>query len=550
MSTVRLDIDNRIIEVEKGQTILEVLNECGINVPTLCYMKKYSPQGACRLCVVEVEGEQDLIPSCSHIAEDGMKVKTHSARVLQARRVLVQMLLANHPDDCLYCEKNKKCELQSLAESLGVLERRNRKPFTSKKLDLSSPSIVHDPDKCVLCGRCVRVCETEMLVSAVNFTSRGDRTQVEAPFSAGLNFSDCIHCGLCIRMCPTASLRDKNRVNDIIEALNNQDSRVIINYSPAVAYTIAHYFNIRNKREAFGLLNSSLRNIGFYRVFDGTAGIDLSMWRIASELKERIDNGEGLPLISTLCPSWTKYAESFHPNLKQNMSVTSSGQQILGKLIKRDFARHNNINSENIVNVSVQTCTSGKYLADKPQMTTSGIHDIDIVITTRELVQMIQLFGIDLDKSSVSNADTPFNTKSTSAMLSNVVGGTTEGILRTLYYLISGEDFKGDKMIDFKQSDGYKIHEIKIADSRFKVAIVNGLKYFELMLKEIDISELLFIEITVCENGCVNGGGQPLSLDEKICKSISREFMKIDENDVISVSYKNPEIQPYIKSDE
>ena len=385
-----IDVNNRVIQVRRGETILSALNRNGINVPTLCSLKGLSPTGACRVCVVEVEGFENLVTSCSYPVKEGMKIRTHSPRVVKARKTLVELLLSNHPDDCLYCERNGYCELQDLSVELNIRERRISGRKSRHRLDLSSPSIMRDPAKCILCGRCVRTCDEIQSVSTLEFINRGSKTLVGTSMNRDLNFSSCIACGQCVMVCPTGALHEHSNLDEMQDALNNKTQKVVIQYGPSISVSLAEEFGIKAGKDINGLLVAALRKIGFDFIFDSTFAADLAIMETAAELQQRIETNENLPMISSCCPAWVKFVEQFYPDLLPLLSSTKSPQQLMGTIIKTYFASKQGLNPNEIFSVAVMPCLAKKFEAQRVEMTSKGLSDVDLVLSTRELARLIR----------------------------------------------------------------------------------------------------------------------------------------------------------------
>ncbi len=542
--SVNIEVNNKTIKAKKGETILEALKRNGIKVPTLCRMDRFSPTGACRLCVVEVEGKSGLIPSCSFPIEQSIKIRTHSPRVIKARKMVVELLLSNHPDDCLYCIRNENCELQDLAVELNVRERRISGEKSKVNLDQSSPGIVRDPAKCILCSRCVRVCEEIQDVSTFDFINRGNATAIATSMNKDLNFSNCINCGQCVVVCPTGALHEKTGFDIVQEMLNNKDVQVIAHYSPSVSISLAQELGLRPGKDLQGLLNAALKRMGFAKVFDNSFGADLAIYEQAAELADRINHEENLPMLSSCCPGWIKYMEQSHPDMIDQVSTTKSPQQILGTLIKGYYAENAGISPEKIFSVSITPCTAKKFEAQREEMTHKGVSDIDHVITTRELIKLIHLYGIDIHSLDEELADNPFNMRSSAAKLVAVVGGVSEAIARTLNFILTGKELASLKITKLRGSKDQKSYSIKIGKKNVNFVAVSGLKNANKILSDLrdGKSKADFIEIMACPVGCINGGGQPFCNDEKVQKSMIKAIYDMDEKEAIKVSHKNPQV--------
>ncbi|NVO12253.1 MAG: (2Fe-2S)-binding protein [Bacteroidales bacterium] len=537
-----IEVNNRVIEARKGETILSTLYRNGIKVPTLCNMKDLSPTGACRICVVEVEGKENLITSCSYPVEESMRIKTHSPRVVKARKTLVELLLSNHPDDCLYCERNGCCELQDLAIDLNIRERRISGKKSRHKLDLSSPSIIRDPAKCILCGRCVRVCDEIQSVSTLDFLNRGSKTLIGTAMARDLNFSSCINCGRCVMVCPTGALHEHGYMDEVLDSLNNSSLNVIVQYGPAVTVSLAEEFGIKPGKDINGLINAALRKIGFKYIFDTAFAADVVVMETVETLMQKLESNDGFPVISSCCPAWIKYAEQFYPDALPLISTCKSPQQVLGSIIKSYFASEQGINPNSIYSVSIMPCLAKKFEAQREEMTHKTISDVDVVLTTREFSRLIQLYGIDMHNIEPQTPDSPFGVRSSASKLFGASGGTTEAILRTLHFKMTGKEMSSMKYQELRMVNGVKEVAVKIGGKEINIVIANGLTGIRNLMEGI-LNKTInahFIEIMACPGGCVNGGGQPFKSDDKDVKARMRTLYDIDDIDSLKVSHKNP----------
>ncbi|MFU8843862.1 MAG: NADH-dependent [FeFe] hydrogenase, group A6 [Bacteroidales bacterium] len=541
---MKIEVNNKILEANSGETILEVLSRNGIKVPTLCHMKHYFPSGACRMCVVEHENSGRLITSCSYPAEDGMKIKTHTTRVVEARKMIVELLLSNHPDDCLYCVRNGNCTLQDMAVEHNVTERRISGPKNKFSKDLSSPSITRDPDKCILCGRCVRVCSEVMDVSAIDYINRGSKTLIGTSFNKGLNTSSCVNCGQCIMVCPTGALSEKGHLNEIQLALNDPNKTVVVQYAPAISVSLAEEFGMEPGKDINGIMNAALRKIGFNHVFDTTFSADLTIMEESAELIQRITNKGTLPMLTSCCPGWVKYVEEFAVDFLPNISSCKSPQQMLGAIIKSYFAENTGIKPENIYSVSIMPCTAKKFEAQRDEMTKQGISDVDAVMTTREFARLIKLYGIDLNKLNPEITDSPLGIRSSAGKLFGASGGVMEAALRTAYAKLTGKELIGFKLNELRGMQGRREAKISIGDLELGVAVVSGLHNAKLLLDEIreGKNDIHFIEVMACPGGCIAGGGQHIGAEEDAVMARLKTLYDIDERDSIKVSHKNSDV--------
>jgi iron-only hydrogenase group A len=544
MSSIQIKVNNQPLSGEKGETILDLLKRNGIKVPTLCHMKDMVPTGACRICVVEQRNTGKLIPSCSQPIENGMDILTNSPRVNEARKTIIELLLSNHPDDCLYCARNMNCELQTLSGTYSVRERKIRGVKNDHHLDLSSASIVRDPAKCILCGRCVRVCDEIMGISAIDFINRGSNSVVGPTFNKGLNTSSCVNCGQCIMVCPTGALTEKNHFPELLEALNDPKKVVVVQHAPAISVSLAEEFGMKTGKDINGIMNAALRKIGFDRVFDTSFTADLTIMEESAELIERVKSGGKFPMITSCCPGWIKFAEEFYPHFLDNLSSCKSPQQMMGAIIKSHYAEVSGINPEDIYSVSVMPCTAKKFEGQRTEMVHKGISDIDAVLTTRELAELIKLYEIDLDNINPELADSPLGIRSSAGKLFASSGGVMEAAIRTANFALTGKEISKFKIDEVRGIQGIKEAKIKIDNLELGVAVVSGLANAKKLLAEIEQGrdDLHFIEIMACPGGCIGGGGQPINTDENALKQRMKSIYNIDEAAGIKVSHKNPEI--------
>ena len=547
--TVKIQVNGKEVEAKKGEMLLDVLKREGINVPTLCHVPGLSPTGACRMCVVEVEGGRSLVTACAFPVGDGMKILTNSPRVMKARKTIVELLLANHPDDCLYCFRSGKCDLQGLARELGVKERTYFGERTEYTIDMSSPSIVRDPAKCILCGRCVRVCEEVQAVAAIDFLGRGSKTQVGTAFDQGLNVSTCVNCGQCITACPTGALREQINIDDVIAALRDPEKYVVVQHAPAVSVTLGEEFGLKAGIDVNGVMNAALRELGFKKVFDTSFSADLTIMEEGSELVDRVSNGGKLPMFTSCSPGWIKYVETFYPEFMENLSTCKSPQQMLGAVIKSYFAEREGIDPAKIFVVSIMPCTAKKFEAGRPEMTQNGIPDVDVVLTTRELAALIRTQGLDLRNLEPEGADTPFGERTTAGKLFGGTGGVMEAALRSAYFLITGQEMDNLEIKPVRGLTGVKEAKININGLEVGIAVVSGLGNAKKLLEEIKAgrNDLHFIEVMTCPGGCVNGGGQPLGTDIEAVKARLMALHKIDQGEKVRTSHHNESIQRLYK---
>jgi len=544
-----VEINGQTVTARRGETILAILNRTGIRVPTLCHLSGFSPTGACRMCVVEVEGLTGLVTSCSHQVEEWMKIHTHSPRVMKARRTIVELLLANHPDDCLYCERSGNCELQDLATELNIKERRYRTRKPSIMIDRTCSSIERDPAKCILCGRCIRVCDEIIGMSAIEIIGRGSKSSIGTSYNKGLNTQACVKCGQCIMVCPTAALKEKNSYSAVIDALNNPNFFPVIQISPGVQGSIAEDLGIKGGRDIQNLLGAALRKMGFLQVFDTSASVDMMILGISQQLTQRVKDKEKMPLFNSCCPSWVKFIEEYKPELKKHLVISKSPMQIMGTWIKDHYAQRMNIAKEKIFSVAVMPCTSKKHEASIEE---KDHQNIDAVLTTREMIRIIRLFGIDFNTLESENTELGFGVRGSAGRLSGIAGGESEAVIRTFFYQMTGQELSPVKINELRGLKNRKEARIKIGKSTYGFAAVSGLAAARQLLEEIESGKVEFqmVEVMACPFGCINGGGQRLGTDEKALKSRMKALYDADEEEMIKVAHRNPSIQEFIKMPE
>jgi iron-only hydrogenase group A len=536
-----IQVNNKKIKAEKGETILSALNRNGIIIPTLCRMKDFTPTGACRMCVVEVEGRERLVTACSQPVEEWMKIKTHSPRVIQARKTIVELLLSNHPDDCLYCDKNLNCELQSLSEELNIRERRIRGRKIKPRLDQSSPAIVRELSKCILCGRCVRVCEEVITSNSIDFINKGRATHVGAAMDRDFNFSSCIHCGQCVLVCPTGALHEKHNITEVQEYLNKPDIIKVIQYSPMVTAGIAEEMGMRYTREFDRLLNAVLRRIGFDKVFTTGIGTDICITEITDQLLAGIERNEGFPLYISACPAWVKYVEQFIPSLIPQLSTVKSPQQITGALIKTIVADQEGVKPEQVFSVSATPCMAMKFEARRDGMMRKGISDVDSVLTVRELARLIRLYGIDITNVEDEPSDEPLSARSSSAALAEVSGGMAEGILRLLYYTRLRKEADKHLFKKFRSNGSFRESSVDVGGLEVNIAIVDGLTGLEKLKNALSSGKKYdLVEVMTCPGGCVHGAGLSFSSTRDDVKSRTKLVYQIDDTEAITLPCKSP----------
>lgn len=542
---IELTIDNIKIEAKDGDTILEAAKSIGINIPTLCHMKEHLPTGACRMCVVEVDGMRGLTPSCAYPVQNGMNVKTNSNRVRIARKTIVELLVENHPQDCLICVRNKNCELQDFSEIYGLREHRYCGDKKNHAIDISSPSMERDPAKCILCGRCVRVCGDVQKIGAIDFTNRGFISNVTTPHNKGLNISDCILCGQCILVCPTAALREKSHSKEIINALQDENKHVVVQVAPAVRASLGEEYSLPLGTNVTGKIVSGLRRLGFDKVFDTNFAADLTIMEESAELINRVQNGGTLPMFTSCCPGWVKYIEQNRPQLLSHVSSCKSPHEMEGAVLKTYYADKMGIAPKDIYVVSIMPCTVKKYESERSELSEDYLPDVDAVLTTRELVRLFKMHGVDFSDLADDEFDNPLGESTGAAAIFGTSGGVMQAALRTAYFKMTGINLEEMNFEELRGNTGIKECTVDINGLNVKIAVVNGIGNVGPILDDLEKgkSPYHFIEVMACPDGCINGGGQPIH--QKIDKVIERVkvLYEIDENAKHRMSHENESVQ-------
>ncbi len=542
---VQLTINNIKVNAEDGMTILDAAKSVGIHIPTLCHLKDLAPTGACRICVVEVQGQRNLTPSCAFPVYDGMVVETNSPRVRRARKTIVELLIENHPQDCLICVRNKNCELQNLSEKYSVREHRYVGESKNHAIDISSASMERDPAKCILCGRCVRVCHEVQKVGAIDFTNRGFSTIVTTPYNKGINVSDCILCGQCILVCPTAALREKGALKEVVNAINDRTKFTIVQVAPAVRATLGEEYNMPLGTDVTGQMVTGLKRLGFKKVFDTNFGADLTIMEEATELIHRIQNGGSLPMFTSCCPGWIKYAEQNRPEILEHLSSCKSPHEMEGAILKTYYAKKMGINPKDIFVVSIMPCTVKKYESNRNELSEDNMADVDAVLTTRELVRFFKLAGIEFGDLPEGYFDNPLGESTGAAAIFGTSGGVMEAALRTTYFKISGKELENLDLEAVRGKEGVKEATVSIDGLDINVAVVNGIGNVKKVLDDVQngTSKYHFVEVMTCPGGCINGGGQPIhQMTEKIQKRM-KALYQIDSRMKLRRSHENESVK-------
>ncbi len=547
---INLTIDNQKITVEEGTTILQAAKTAGIDIPTLCFLKDINEVGDCRMCIVEVEGRKGFATSCIEKVQEGMVVYTHTPNVLEARRVILDLIISNHDKECLTCTRSGNCELQALAVKFNVLQVEFPGEKAKHKIDDASPSIVRDFNKCILCRRCVATCKNVQGIGAIDCINRGFDSCISTVGDNSLNDVNCTFCGQCIEACPTGALHEKENINDVWTKLKDQDTYVIVQTAPSIRVALGEEFGMPIGTNVAGKMVTALKRLGFDKVFDTNTGADFTIMEEANEFVERFQKDEDLPMITSCCPAWVKFAETYYPNQLKHLSSCKSPHQMFGAILKSYYAKKEKINPEKICVVSVMPCIAKKYESSRPEMKVEGLKDIDYVITTRELSRMIKQANIQFKQLEDSLFDNPMGEASGAGAIFGTTGGVMEAALRTAQDTITDKELKE---IDFKEvrgEKGIKKATVNINGKDIKVVAVSGLKNAKTIMDEIKSgkADYHFVEIMACPGGCIMGGGQPIksskTLSEVNVKKLRAEALySIDEKSIIRKSHENPIIK-------
>lgn len=548
MDKVHVTIDGITVEVPSYYTVLEAAKEAGIDIPTLCYLKEINQIGACRICVVEIEGVRNLQTSCTYPVFDGMKVYTNTPKVREARKLNLELILSNHDRSCLTCIRNTNCELQSLSKKLGVDEIRFEGENIKYSIDNASPSVVRDPNKCVLCRRCVAVCSQVQNVFAIGMVNRGFKTMVAPSFGRSLKDSPCISCGQCIQVCPVGAIYEKDHTRRVYEALADEKKYVVAQTAPAVRVALGEEFGMPIGSIVTGKMVAALRRMGFDAVFDTDFAADLTIMEEGSELLERLKNGGKLPMITSCSPGWIAFCEKYYPEFIDNLSTCKSPHMMMGALVKSYYAEKKGLNPEDIYVVSIMPCTAKKLEIERPEMQHNGIKDVDAVLTTRELARMIKEMGIDFVNLKDEEYDEPLGMSTGAGVIFGATGGVMEAALRTVADIVEGKDLDKFDYEEVRGLEGVREATIRIDGMDIKVAIANGTGNAKKLLDKVKAGEVEyhFIEVMGCPGGCIMGGGQPIHNPnemEKVKELRAKAIYEADKNLPIRKSHKNPAIQ-------
>ena len=555
MDTINLTIDNKPVVVKKGTTILEAASGVGMHIPTLCHMKLddlniENKPGGCRICVVEVEGRRNLAPACCTEVHDGMEVNTHSMRVINARRTVMELILSDHPFDCLICAKSGHCDLQQMAQDLGIREIHYKGEQSTYRED-TSPAIIREIDKCIMCRRCETMCNEVQTVGVLSAINRGFESVVSPAFEMNLDHSECTYCGQCVAVCPTGALTEVDETGKVIRALSDPTKTVIVQTAPAVRAALGEEFGMEVGTLVTGKLVAALRRLGFDHVFDTDFAADLTIMEEGTELLNRLgkhlagDKDVKLPILTSCCPAWVKFFEHQFPEMKDIPSTARSPQQMFGAIAKTYFADKLGVKREDLVVVSIMPCVAKKYECGREEFKTNDNPDVDHAITTRELAALIKLSNIDFKLLPNEEFDNPLGESTGAGVIFGTTGGVIEAAVRTAYEIHTKKELPRLDFDELRGMEGIREATIDFNGLPVKIGIAHGLGNARKLLEDIQAgkSEFHAIEIMSCPGGCIGGGGQPYHHgDASILKKRQKAIYREDSNKTIRKSHENPYI--------
>lgn len=542
---VNIKINGKNYVEDSSLTILKACKKNGIHIPTLCYLFheesnfEHKP-ASCRVCVVEIEGRRTLVPACATMISEGMEINTNNKKVIDARRTIVELILSNHPNDCLYCAKNGKCELQSLAKELGIRQVRFGNVLSQENKEVEMRCLLKNASKCVLCTRCIDVCENIQGIGAISSTMRGFNTIISSP-------NKCVSCGQCVQICPTGALMQVNDTDKVEEAINDPNKFVVVQTAPACRVSLGDEFNLPAGTDVTGKMVASLRAIGFDKVFDTNFGADLTIMEESNELINRLKEGKNLPLITSCCPGWVKFLEYNYPELLSLPSSCKSPMEMTGAIIKSYYAEKNNIDPKNIVVVALMPCLAKKREAQREELKNNELFNTDYVLTVKEYADMLIRHGININDLEDEKYDSILGESTGAADIFANTGGVMEAAIRTASKLLTGE-VKDVNFTAVRGLSGTRIAEVNINNQILKVCVVSGLNNARKVLDKVKNKEEDFaaIEIMACPGGCVNGGGQPIRIGEEqidVIKARQQGIYNIDKNKIKRISLDNEEVK-------
>lgn len=543
-------IDGKEVPIEDEKNVLELARKAGIDIPTFCYHSDLSVYGACRLCLVDIEG-MGIVASCSVAPRNGMVIRTATEQIREIRKITVELLLANHDMQCPTCNKSDYCDLQNLARRLFIRDVRFKKTEIVHPVDTSSPSIERNPNRCILCGDCVRTCDEIQGIGALDFAHRGSKVQVVPAFGKDLCKVECVYCGQCVKSCPVGALTIKSDIDNVCKVLDDPGKKVVIQFAPAVRAGIGEEFGMEAGQLATGQLVAALKLLGFDRVFDTSFAADFTVIEEANEFIRRVEKEKNLPQFTSCCPAWVKYAEQYAPDLIPNLSSCKSPQAMLGALAKKMLTEELGVDRENMVVVSVMPCTAKKFEITRPELSANGVPDVDYVITTQELAKMIAERGIRFRDLAPESLDMPMGFKTGAGVIFGTTGGVTEAVLRYAADQLSPSKVRTLEYRDVRGDDDIKETTVTFGDHSINIAVVQGLASAREVIRKIRSGESRYhlIEVMACPGGCVCGAGQPVSKDPQVRRKRQGGLYQSDKMLPLHKSQENPYLQDYYKKE-
>ncbi|TAN37073.1 MAG: ferredoxin [Verrucomicrobia bacterium] len=553
MKNIKFEINGKAVTVKEGTTILKAAQKVNIKVPTLCFHPDLPAWAACGICVVKAEGSGKMLRACSTPVEEGMKILTHDPEIIQVRRTVIELILSTHPNDCLQCPRNLNCELQRLAAEFGVRELPFEQRLRNLPVDNTTGSIVLNPEKCVLCGRCAKVCQQMQNVWALEFIGRGEKTRIAPAADVSLGESPCIKCGQCSAHCPVGAIYEKDETREVFRALQNPDMHCVVQIAPAVRVAVGEAFGFEPGTLLTGKTYAALRQMGFKAIFDTNFGADLTIMEEASEFVERFARGHGeLPLITSCCPAWVDYMEKFAPDMVPNFSSAKSPHEMVGVMAKTYYAKKMGLDPKKIFMVSIMPCTAKKYEVGRSKdMFSSGQQDVDISLTTRELARMIKSAGIDFaNLPDDETCDSILGNYTGAGTIFGATGGVMEAALRTAYHMVTHKELEDVNFMAVRGLDGVKEATINIEGKEIRIAVAHWMCNIETVLDRVRAAKKAngepayhFIEVMACRGGCVGGGGQPYGADDEVRRKRAAGLYKDDRECGARCSHQNPQVQ-------
>lgn len=542
---INLKINNIPVSVKEGTTILNAAKQNNIKIPTLCNYPDLHINSECRVCVVEIEGRKGLVTSCSTQVREGMKIITNSPRVINARKTITELILTNHDSNCNACAKNMNCELQNLSNILGIDQARFPSVLKMEPIDDHNPALVRNPNRCIKCGRCIDVCKNIQTTNILEIMGRGQSMKITPAYGKYLSDESCTFCGQCASVCPVGAILEKDGTDKVWDALHDERKRTIVQVAPAVRVSLGEELGLKAGSIVTGKIATALRLLGFDDVFDTDFTADLTIIEEGNELIKRVTEGGTLPMLTSCCPGWISFAETYYPEILPNLSTCKSPQQMFGALAKGYYAEKIGWDPENLFVVSIMPCTAKKYEAQRPEMRHDGKHpDVDVALTVRELGKLIRQMGIDFESLPDSEFDNPFGITTGAAAIFGTTGGVMEAALRTVYEVVNKKPLEKLDFTDVRGLKGFKETTVNLGGADVKVAVVHTLANARVIAEQIKAgtSPYAFIEVMTCPGGCIGGGGQPYGTTTEVRQKRLEAIYKVDGKMVIRKSHENPAI--------